>query len=188
MFAELHVDTQRLMNTLHFSARHPAPSKVLRPVSAPRAVTPASAAVEVMTDFAHEHPVTVGESRGIDDALEDMIRFGVRALLVVKGEQVTGLITSYDIQGERPLKFLLSSTHSRHDEILVGHIMTPWVQVPVLDWEEVRDARVRDVVEIFRAAEATHFVVLEADSAGSPRVRGLISRARLERQLAAAAS
>jgi hypothetical protein len=34
-----------------------------------------------------------------------MILAEVRALLVVKGDVVTGLITSYDIQGERPLRF-----------------------------------------------------------------------------------
>ena len=35
-----------------------------------------------------------------------MIRFGVRALLVVRDQRTMGLITSYDIQGERPLQFL----------------------------------------------------------------------------------
>jgi CBS-domain-containing membrane protein len=175
------------MSTLHLSARHPAPSRVLRPATALRTVTLTDAAAEVMTDFAHEHPVTVTGSRGIDDALGDMVRFGVRALLVVDDDQVTGLITSYDIQGERPLRFLQNSNHSRHDEIQVGHIMTPWEQVPVLDWEEVRNARVRDIVEIFRASEATHLVVSEAHSDGSLLVRGLISRTRIERQLSVAA-
>lgn len=171
------------MNTLHLSARHPAPSRVVRPAPTLRTVRLTDAALEVMTDFAREHPVTVAEGRSIDDALADMISFGVRALLVVKDNRVTGLITSYDIQGERPLKFLQSSNHSRHDEIQVGHIMTPWEQVPVLEWAEVRDARVRDVIELFRECEATHLVVMEADRDGSLLVRGLISRTRLERQL-----
>jgi CBS domain-containing protein len=175
------------MNTIHLSAGHLARSRVLRPTTALRTVRLTDAAVEVMTDFAHEHPVTVTEGRSIEDALEDMICFGVRALLVVRGDEVTGLITSYDIQGERPLKFLQSSTYSRHDEIQVGHIMTHWEQVPFLDWEDVRNARVRDVIEVFHASEATHLVVLKADVDGSLLVRGLISRTRLERQLSVAA-
>jgi hypothetical protein len=82
-------------------------------------------AVHVVTDFAWEAPVTVPEGLPIDDALREMIRAGVRALLVVQDERVTGLITSYDIQGERPLQFLRQSGYRRHDEIEVGHIMTP---------------------------------------------------------------
>jgi len=81
--------------------------------------------------------VTVTEDRSIDDALRDMMLAGVRALLVVSEDAVTGLITSYDIQGERPLQFLLTSNYTRHDEIEVGHIMTPWERVPRLDWRDV---------------------------------------------------
>jgi CBS-domain-containing membrane protein len=51
---------------------------------------------------------TVTEDRSIDDALRDMMLAGVRALLVVREDAVTGLVTSYDIQGERPLQFLRS--------------------------------------------------------------------------------
>jgi CBS domain-containing protein len=175
------------MTGLHLSVSHLTPPRPLRPTPAPRPVTLADPAVAVMTDFAHEHPITVTESRRIEDALEDMIRFGVRALLVMRGEQVSGLITSYDIQGERPLKFLLSSTYRRHDEVQVSHVMTPWGQIPVLEWEEVRSARVADVRDVFRASEATHLVVLESGTDGTWLVRGLMSKTRLDRQLAALA-
>jgi CBS domain-containing protein len=173
------------MNSLRLSALRLTPARPLRPTTALRTVAVTDAAVAVMTDFAHEHPITVTESRRIDDALEDMIRFGVRALLVVDGDEVSGLITSYDIQGERPLKFLQNSTYTRHDEVQVGHVMTPLEQVPALDWEDVRAARVADVLEVFRACEATHLVVLERDLAGGWLVRGLMSRTRLARQLTA---
>ena len=76
-------------------------------------------AIHVVTDFVWEPPVTVREEITIDDALREMIRAGVRALLVVRDEVVTGLITSYDIQGERPLQFLAESGYRRHDEIEV---------------------------------------------------------------------
>jgi len=55
-----------------------------------------------MTDFTREPPATVTEDRSIDDALEDMVIAGVHALLVVRGDLVSGIITSYDIQGDRP--------------------------------------------------------------------------------------
>jgi CBS domain-containing protein len=59
-------------------------------------------AVRVVTDFMLEQPLTVAEDRPIDEALREMIVAGVRALVVVHGNVVTGLVTSYDIQGERP--------------------------------------------------------------------------------------
>jgi len=165
-------------------ARRLSAPRTLRPVTTLQRVKPTDPATRVITDFAHEHPITVTEQRRIDDALEDMICFGVRALLVVRGDKVTGLITSYDIQGERPLQFLQSSTYTRHDEIQVGHVMTALERVPALDWEEVREATVADIVELFADTTATHLIVLESGVDGSVLVRGLISRTRLGRQLA----
>jgi len=140
-------------------------------------------AVHVVTDFVFQQPVTVPEELSIDDALREMIRAGVRALLVVRDEVVTGLITSYDIQGERPLQFLTESGYRRHDEIEVGHIMTPWERVPTLDWHALGRARVSDLAAFFRTTAATHVVVGEHVDRGGTVVRGLISRTRLERQL-----
>jgi hypothetical protein len=101
----------------------------------------------------------------------------------VHNGRVTGLITSYDIQGERPLQFLQGSTYTRHHEIQVGHIMTPWERMPVVDWQGVREACVADVHDVFRTTGATHLVVLETVTDDSLVVRGLISRTELERRL-----
>jgi CBS domain containing-hemolysin-like protein len=136
-----------------------------------------------VTDFTWEQPVTVTEDRSVDDALRDMMLAGVRALLVVHQDDVTGLITSYDIQGERPLQFLLTSNYTRHDEIEVGHIMTPWERVPTLDWRDICTARVNDVVEFFGRTRTTHVILVEKTEHEGAFVRGVISRTQLERQL-----
>ena len=140
-------------------------------------------AVLVTTDFRQTPPITVPEHRLIDEALRDMVRFGVRALLVTRDDAVTGLITSYDIQGERPLQFLQGSTFSRHAEIEVGHIMTPWEQGPMLEWSMLEAARVSDVLEIFAGTAATHLMVVESPTIGAATVRGMISRTQTQRQL-----
>ena len=141
---------------------------------------------QVMTDFAHERPITTPEDRSIEDALDDMFRFGIRALLVMRDDRVTGLITSYDIQGERALQFLQNSSFTRHDEIQVGNIMTPWRDLPVIDWHTVCDAQVGEILAIFKETRMTHIVVVEAAGIGPMVVRGLISRTRVDRQLQAA--
>lgn len=158
--------------------------KPATPAPDERTVKPSDPALRLMTDFQHTHPITVTEERRIDDALADMVSFGVRALLVVRNGRVTGLITSYDIQGERPLQFLQSSTYTRHDEIQVAHIMTPWELMFVVGLEAVREARVADVCDVFRTTTASHLVVLQTAVDDSPVIRGLISRTELERRLA----
>src|SRR5260221_7475454 len=146
-----------------------------------RSSDPAALAV---TDFTREHPVTIDPERQIDDALDDMIRMGVRALLVVKVQRIVGLITSYDIQGERPLQFLQSSTYSHHRDIRVAHIMTPWHALTALNWETLQTMRAGDLLQVLDHAGLTHIIVVEADRLGSSCVaRALVSRARLMRQL-----
>lgn len=112
------------------SIRAPAEHSSARRAQAHRAAEARLAltdpAMHVVTDFVWEQPLAVSEELSLDDALRKMIQAGVRALLVVRDGVVTGLITSYDIQGERPLQFLSGSGYRRHDEIQVGHIMTPW--------------------------------------------------------------
>lgn len=140
-------------------------------------------AASVMTDFSLDTPVTVAADRFIDDALRDMMVAGVRALLVMRGEVVVGLITSYDIQGERPLQFLNTSGFTRHSDIEVGHIMTPWDALPTIDAPWVSSAAVADVVERFRRKPDSHLVVVEHTEQGGTFIRGMFSRTELERQL-----
>jgi CBS-domain-containing membrane protein len=155
-----------------------------RSVSDGQFLDPNDPAIHAITDFTREHPVTVSEDRQIDDALEDMIHLGVRAMLVMREQRIVGLITSYDIQGERPLQFLQSSNYSRHQDIRVGHIMTPWDKLLALDWDSIQAARAGDLLHILEEAELTHLLVIErAKKQPSPIVRALVSRARLARQL-----
>ena len=137
----------------------------------------------VATDFTREPPVTITADCPIEDALREMVTAEVHALLVMHKDVVSGLITSYDIQGERPLRLLLSPRRMRPDQIEVQHIMTPWDQVPKLDWSSVSTARVGDVMNVFKSTDATHVVVVENVEANRAFVRALISRRRLNRQL-----
>src|ERR1700733_14377702 len=155
-----------------------------RAVSDGQFLDPSDPAIHAITDFTREHPATVDEERQIDDALEDMIRLGVRALLVVREQRIVGLITSYDIQGERPLQFLQTSNYTRHQDIRVGHIMTPWDKLLAGDWDSIQAARAGDLLHVLEEAEMTHLLVIEAGKKNTvPTVRALVSRARLARQM-----
>lgn len=146
-------------------------------------------AIYAITDFKRDYPMTVDAERQIDDALSDMIRFSVRALLVAKEQRLVGLITSYDIQGERPMQFLQSSNYSRHQDIRVMHVMTPWDELVALDWEQLEAARAGDLLMLFEQSNLTHLLVVAVDrKTSNSTVRALVSRARLLRQLGERAS
>jgi CBS domain-containing protein len=141
-------------------------------------------AVHGMTDFMHKFPISVAPERPIDEALADMIRFGVRALLVISGENVVGLITSYDIEGARPQKFSQRSNITRRENIRVGDIMTEWEDLPTVDWSTMQSARIADLLEIFQGVGLMHLLVVEGEEGGGPPiVRGLVSRTMIDRRL-----
>jgi CBS domain-containing protein len=145
-----------------------------------RSINPA---LHVMTDFTSKIAITVAPDRQIDAALTDMVRLSVRAMLVLRDDSVIGLITSYDIEGPRPLRFAERPGVSRREDITVGDIMTEWDDLPTLDWHTVQTARISDIVEIFEGVGVMHLLVVESDERGAEVVRGLISRSRVERHL-----
>lgn len=146
---------------------------------------PGDPAIYAISDFKRDFPMTVESERQIDDALTDMIQLGVRALLVAKDQRLVGLVTSYDIQGERPIQFLQSSNYSRHQDIRVMHVMTPWDELHALDWESIESARAAELLAVFEQTSLTHLLIVEVDRKTSRSVvRALASRARLMRQLA----
>jgi CBS domain-containing protein len=140
----------------------------------------------VMTDFTTQLAITVPPDRQIDAALADMVRSGVRALLVVQLDSVVGLVTSYDIEGTRSVRFATPPHLRRREDIRVSDIMTPWKDLNTLDWHTVETAKISDLLEIFAAIGVMHLLVVENDACGAEVVRGLISRSRIERQLQSA--
>ena len=129
-------------------------------------------AVRAMTDFLRDPPLTTLEECDLDTAMDDMFRLGVRAFLVVRAQAVVGLVTADDIRQSR------RSSASR-----VAEVMTAAADMPAIDWLTLREAKVRDLMEIFEGANVHHLVVLETESTQSATVRGLVHRARVERRL-----
>ena len=157
--------------------------------TAPRRVTPADRALAVMTDLRQRSPVTVRHDLAIDAALAEMIRAGVRLVFVLdQAQRLVGLVSSYDIQGEKPLRFLqsLGCTHKtcRHDDVRVGDIMEPLGAWQVLALADVAHATVGDIVATLESSGRTHLVVVEpGQGPAQVTVRGLFSATQVSRQL-----
>jgi len=98
-------------------------------------------------------------------------------------KQVLGLITSTDIQGEKPIKFR-QELSLRHEEIVVRDIMTPQSELDVANMADVMRATVADVVAMLEYVGRRHALVLDRDPyTGDPSVRGIFSASQIEKQL-----
>jgi len=197
MFGEPHLSSREFHHAPHtehedtyLPLRHSQSSAADRyslPVpSEQAAVRLDSSAHEVMTDLRRVSAVTIDRNLSIDDASHAMKTHGVRALFVVDDtRQVTGIITSTDILGEKPMRFA-QQRGIRHGEILVRDIMTPAERLEILDLDAVRSARVGDVIATLRLAGRQHALVVEMnddDNASARTICGIFSLTQIARQL-----
>ena len=145
-----------------------------------------SPAIDVMTDLRRVGAVTIGRSSPINEANHAMITHGVRALFVADDTlRVSGIITSTDILGEKPLQ-LTQQRGIRRDDVLVEDIMTPADRLEVMNMDDVRYARVGDVVATLRLTGRQHALVvdtIEGMTSGEHTVRGIFSLTQIARQL-----
>lgn len=138
----------------------------------------------VMTDFHEKSMVTVDHSQQVDKALEVMRHAGVRSAFVLDEGRtaILGLITAYDIMGEKPLRHLQLVGCSR-EEVVVSDLMDRAGGWEVAKLEDVDHAHVSAILDTFARNGRTHLAVVEAapDPSKAPRLRGLFSAAKLLR-------
>jgi CBS domain-containing protein len=142
-----------------------------------------------LTDFRRDYLITVEADGSIDDALADMNRLGVHALLVTRQEsggieqQVVGLITYYDIERSRPHRYPQAIIPSEGRIIRVTDVMTPWNELTLVNYESLETLTASDVYEMFQGTGLTHLLVIENHGDESAVARGLLSRATLAKRL-----
>jgi CBS domain-containing protein len=141
-------------------------------------------ALSVMTDFRERSSVTVEDTDTIDAALEHMKHTGVRCAFAIDSRQrvVVGMITAYDISGEKPTRHV-QSVAGKHDDVMVRDIMTPIRDVKAVDVTAIERTTVAAVARLFQDATLTHVPVMETTEKGERRLRGLLSAAKVKRLL-----
>jgi CBS domain-containing protein len=145
---------------------------------------PQDPALTVMTDFRERASVTVPDTALIDEALEHMRHTGVRCAFAIDGRRsiVVGLVTAYDITGEKPMQVMQSEAIPRR-EVLVRDIMQEIAECPVADIKQIERATVDAVSNMFAMNQFTHVPVVEMSDTGEQRLRGLLSAAKVKRLL-----
>ena len=140
-------------------------------------------ALDVMTDLTLVKAATTAPATSLRQAEQLMIYQGVRMLFVVTDmPSIEGIVTSTDLRGERQMR-LVHERNVHYDELCVADVMTGLSMLEAIDHARMRTARVGDVVETLQRLGRNHLLVVEAATAQTPRrVRGILSRAQIERQ------
>jgi CBS domain containing-hemolysin-like protein len=156
-------------------------SPLAAPVSGAWRVELDAPARSVMTDFTEHSMITVINSLNVDAALEHMKHAGTRSAFVIDDRDgtVLGLVTAYDIMGEKPMMHMQLQGGTRAD-VTVEDIMDPVTEWHVAAFADLATATVESILATFQAIGRTHLAVVE-DTPGGPRLRGVFSSAKLLR-------
>jgi hypothetical protein len=152
---------------------------------APR-LDPEAPALAAMTDLRCAPAVSARAGASIEDALQLMKQAGTHfAFVLDAGGALLGSVTTFDIQGEKPVRVMLGAGAAQASfawrDVQVQHIMEPVANWRVLEFSQVERQSAAQVAELLAQAGLRHLVVVEPAADGRARqVRGLFSAARLE--------
>jgi len=115
----------------------------------------------------------------LHEAEQTMIYQGVRMLFVVtEMPALEGLITTTDLRGAKAM----AAVHDlglHWDELTVADVMTGLPMLDAIDFDAMRSARVGNVIATLKQFGRNHLLVVDQGT----RVRGVVSRSQIERQL-----
>jgi hypothetical protein len=140
-------------------------------------------ALHAMLDFKYLKADTITADEPIDFALLHVKNsFSHISLVVDKEQRVVGLISVEDLLGEKPVKTIHERRLARKD-VVVRMVMTPNHEILVMDFEDLRHAKVGHIIETLRLHKQHYAVVIKYDENHHPIIRGLFSASLLSRQL-----
>jgi signal-transduction protein with cAMP-binding, CBS, and nucleotidyltransferase domain len=156
-------------------------------VSSDAPVTLDSPALAVMTDLTRVRAATTHPATTLRQAEQMMIYQGVRMLFVVTAmPSIEGLITTTDLDGDKRMR-VVHERNLHYDELVVADVMTGLASLDAVDYERLRTASVGNAIATLQRLGRNHLLVVEAATTRAPRrVRGVVSRSQIERQLGTA--
>ena len=146
-------------------------------------ITEESPAFKVMSDLNLITPATTDESTGLKEANQQMIARGVRMLFVLDElQQVQGVITSNDLLGEKPLKYMQHFRCTTHD-IMVKELMTPIGEIEILDYSDIERARVGDIISTLKSSGRHHALIGNYQDDGTLTICGTFSLSHISQMM-----
>lgn len=145
-------------------------------------VTLDSPALAIMTDLTQVKAAVTSPSTSLKQAEQLMIQLGVRMLFVVSEmPAIRGLVTTTDLHSDRQMRVF---EQRRYDDLTVADVMSGLSELDAIDYEAMKTAVVGNLISTLQRFGRNHLLVIEGPTTTTPRrVRGVISRAQIERQL-----
>jgi len=140
-------------------------------------------ALLVITDLALVRAASVRPDKTLLMAREHLIHQGVQLLFVVSDMPcVDGLITTTDLDGERPMQGTARGG-VRYDDPLVAHVVPPLATLDAVGMDDLRRATVAKAIATIRQLGRRHMLVVDhGQDSQTPVLRGVTSQAQIERQ------
>ena len=137
----------------------------------------------VMTDLKLTPAATTSEQTGLTEANQQMIDREVRMLLVIDAtQQLSGIITSNDLLGQKPLKHTQQHRCSTAD-IQVADMMIPLGEVEILDYSDIQQAKVGDIVATLKQSNRHHALIAHYQDDGTCIICGTFSLSHISLML-----
>lgn len=142
------------------------------------------AALDVMIDPIYHKANAIHGEADLDSALLAMKLSGMPLLLVTDQiQQVIGVVNSEDLLGERPLR-VMQERVLRRSEVLVKMVMTSQVDLATVSAEDLRHAKVGNIIQTLREVKLPYLVIVKQDDKIHQQViYGLFSLSLLSKQL-----
>ncbi len=138
-----------------------------------------SSALTLFTDFRRHEPLVIDGWMTATAAQQYMRQSNAKLRLVVDhGGEFIGTITLAELSEERLLKRVAAG--ERRNEIQVMDLMTHRHELRALDYDDLRRARVGDVIDTLRYHGERHCLVV---AFRTHRIRGLIAASDVARRL-----
>jgi CBS-domain-containing membrane protein len=149
----------------------------------PPAVGADSPAILVMTDLSRVPSATIISDATLDEANHSMLVRGVRLLLVVDGgNRIAGLVTTVDVLGEKPV-LVAQKRQCKRSELRVADVMVPVEKMEAMNIDDVRKARVGNIVASLKSDGRAHAIVVGQGPDGRQSLLGIFSTSQIARQL-----
>lgn len=138
-----------------------------------------SSALEIFTDYSRNRPSVIDYSTSADEAERLMKTAHVKLKLVIdQDNELIGVISFADLSMQRIMP--LVSQGAVRGDIRVKDLMTPKWSLQTLDYGELSEARIGDVVETLQKNGVQHCLVVDR---ATHAIRGLISASDMAQKL-----
>ena len=140
-------------------------------------ITLDSPALDIFTDFNKITPLYIEQSMNLVAAQDLMRKTHVKLQLVLENGEFMGALSYEDLISEKAMAY---TNHRPRAEIMVSEIMTPKKCLKAIEYEDVKQAKISDIIETLKNEKRRHFLVIDSIK---HHIRGMFSASDIARRL-----